>query len=131
MRAHRRALEAWCEVGFEFTVSSKELGRIIGRMAPVQAELGAAAASRAAVARGVLKKHRRQGHSRITHTQGLVDHYVWLDDTRGLEAAAAIEYGRNIYRTEVLKTANGKVRKIRVPTGRKTRPVRALRTAFK
>lgn len=46
-------------------------------------------------AEAILAAHRAEGHSRITVTHGSVDSFVFLDDTRGDHAAAAIEYGRS------------------------------------
>lgn len=47
----------------------------------------------AAIASGVLAEHRHAGHASIEVTQGSVDSFVSLDDTRGQRAAAAIEFG--------------------------------------
>lgn len=48
----------------------------------------------AGLASGVLSQHRHDGHAAIEVTRGSkLDYFVNLDDTRGQQAAAAIEFG--------------------------------------
>ena len=44
-----------------------------------------------------LIQHKQDGHATIEVEEGDVDMYVVLDDTRGLDAALSIEYGRAGY----------------------------------
>jgi hypothetical protein len=41
-----------------------------------------------------LVKHRQDGDAQILLMQGDIDHYVVLDDTRGMGAAMSMEFGR-------------------------------------
>lgn len=76
------------------TVGGRPIAKIIALHQDVQKALDVEAQFAAQTAEGLLLEHVSQGHSSITTEQGNVDHYVILDDTRGLEAALSIEYGR-------------------------------------
>ena len=73
-----------------------EVNEIVSHLDGVIGAVYSTAQAGAGRARGVLARHRHEGHSRITVTRGdKTDSFVNLDDTRGQRAAAAIEYGHS------------------------------------
>src|SRR5690606_38817710 len=60
----------------------------------VRAELARVAKQGGARAEAILAAHHHEGHARIVVDSGVLDWYVALDDTRGLQAALWIEFGR-------------------------------------
>lgn len=75
-------------------VKGQKLEKFVATMPGVQATLQAHAINYAATASRILSMHRHHGHSYITIEHGKVDWHVVLNDERGQQAAAAIEYGR-------------------------------------
>jgi hypothetical protein len=71
------------------------LDAYIAHLPGVRRELSRTAREGGQRAEAILRAHRHAGHARITVTKGdRLDWFVNLDDTRGLRAAAAIEFGR-------------------------------------
>lgn len=75
-------------------VNGKKLTKLIAEHEVVQFRLGQVTGELAARASSILAAHRHDGHARIETERGRIDHYVVLDDTRGLGAAMSIEFGR-------------------------------------
>ena len=48
-------------------------------------------------AEALLAEHKQDGHAQILLMDGDIDQYVVLDDSRGMEAAMSIEFGRAGY----------------------------------
>lgn len=63
----------------------------------VQAVLEAKAFEIGVRAEEILLHHRQEGHAQILLMEGDIDHYVVLDDERGMDAALSIEFGRAGY----------------------------------
>jgi hypothetical protein len=74
-------------------MSEKALNTVVARIPGVHDALGGVARRVAGAAKGRLAVHKFQGHSRITITEGDVDWFVNLDDSRGDHAAMSIEFG--------------------------------------
>lgn len=79
--------------GFEFTTSPQRVNDLVAHMPVVKRALKQQADRIAGVASGVLAEHHHSGDAQINVTKGKVDYFVNLDDTRGQNAAAAIEFG--------------------------------------
>lgn len=60
----------------------------------VQHDLTRRGMAMGAKAEWLLAGHRHDGHARILVESGDVDRHIILDDSRGLDAAMSIEYGR-------------------------------------
>lgn len=75
-------------------VNGYKFEKAIAILQPVQAELAETALRMGVDAEATLRRHYHEGHSQITVTEGKkVDYFVNLDDSRGQQAAAAIESG--------------------------------------
>lgn len=77
-------------------VNGRKLTKLLAEIPEVQANLAMQTqrgATRAARLLDERSRHRTHT-SQVTTARGKVDHYVILDDTRGLRAAMTIEYGR-------------------------------------
>lgn len=72
-----------------------DLDEFVAKLPGTRRAINRIAKRQARKAEAVLRAHRHEGHARITVTQGKVDSFISLDDTRGQRAAAAIEYGRS------------------------------------
>lgn len=77
----------------EMLYSPRRLNDIIAHEPGVGGVLDEVQARIAASARATLARHHHSGAAQITTTKGRLDRYVNLDDSRGQNAAAAIEYG--------------------------------------
>lgn len=75
-------------------VGGRKLTKIIALHQTVQDELEKQVQVGAHKAEADLLEHRAQGHAFIEVESGEVDHYLILNDERGLKAALSIEYGR-------------------------------------
>lgn len=75
-------------------VNGQKVTKIIALEQEVQNRLTVLTYEAALQAEARLAAHFHTGASRIDIEEGDVDHYVVLDDTRGLDAALSIEYGR-------------------------------------
>lgn len=71
-----------------------EIQRAIGFHEDVQGRMKHEATYRAAVARLILKSHRKTGDSFIEVLHGDMDYHIVLNDVRGQQAAMTIEFGR-------------------------------------
>lgn len=78
-------------------INGKKLTKIIAQHQDVQRAVTSAARHGAIRAAGLLdeRAQHRTGTSTVSMEKGRIDAYVILDDTRGLNAALSIEYGRN------------------------------------
>lgn len=78
------------------TVNGRKLTKVMATHREVQERLKVEADFRAQIAAGLLEHEPkvRTGDSQIVTEHGDVDYYVVLDDTRGLQAALSIEFGR-------------------------------------
>lgn len=114
-------------MAFKLTVSKRELNDVVSKQPKVRATIGAETALRGSVARARLRARQHDGHSHIDTIHAAVDGYIVLDDERGAQAAAAIEYGRSGYEREVLGK-DGKVRRVKVAG---TKGVGALQAAMR
>ncbi|GAA5081544.1 MULTISPECIES: DUF5403 family protein [Nocardia] len=74
-------------------MSQRQMNRLISHLPGVIKAVSDQAHTVADIARAKLAEHRHDGHSTVTVTHGEVDAFVNLDDSRGVKAAAAIEYG--------------------------------------
>ena len=83
-------------------VRGKKLYWWIARAKPARATVSHFTLAIALRAEANLAAHRYEGHSRIDIDEGHVDKYVGIDDSRGLNAALAIEG-----ETRVLRDAAG------------------------
>ena len=88
-------------------VHGQPIEKVIASTREAQDGIEDEARKRGAVAAGVLRAHRHEGHSKIVVESGLsdvsyghLDRFVVLDDTRGLFAALGIEYGHAAYTRE-------------------------------
>lgn len=77
-------------------VNGRKITEIIARTETAQRAVDDEAIYRAQIAAGLLENEPkvRTGTSQISLDKGKIDAYVVLDDTRGLQAALTIEYGR-------------------------------------
>lgn len=77
-------------------VNGRKLTEVIALTETAQRAVDDEAIFRAQIAAGLLESEPkvRTGTSEITLDKGKIDAYVVLDDTRGLQAALSIEYGR-------------------------------------
>ena len=73
----------------------QNLERTVAHLPTVVGAVRATAKRGQAGASAVLAAHRHTGDAEITVTHGDVDAFVNLDDSRGQQAAAAIEFGRS------------------------------------
>jgi hypothetical protein len=78
-------------------VGGRKIAKIIALHEDVQDELDRRAFEIGIRAEELLIAHRQDGDAQINVEQGDVDRYVVLDDTRGLDAALSIEFGRAGY----------------------------------
>lgn len=79
-------------------LGGRKLTKVIAVLDGVQAELEARAFQIGVRAEQELINHRQDGHARIDVEEGKnTDYFVVLDDTRGLDAALSIEFGRAGY----------------------------------
>lgn len=108
-------------------ISEEKLNRKVARLPGVKGEVAAEGKKRAAVAKGVLAKHRHFNHAKIETEQGHADFYVFLDDSRGQWAANLIEFGRNGF----IRQAPARFGKVALQYVRPSKPVGALRAAMK
>lgn len=102
-------------------IGRHKIEKFIAILPDVQAELQRQAEVVAARAEANLAQVRAdpdytgEGHSRITVTRGRVDRFVNLDDERGDQAAAAIEFGREAY---TYRTKDGRTVHVRATEGK-------------
>lgn len=75
-------------------VNGMKIPKLIAHQEDVQQELTDVAGESATKAEWLLAGHRDAGHARILVEVGDVDRHIILDDSRGLDAAMSIEYGR-------------------------------------
>lgn len=75
----------------------KNVEKKLANHVEVQNELETRAWEIALRAEAELVAHKQDGHAQILLMRGDVDHYVVLDDTRGMDAAMSIEFGRAGY----------------------------------
>lgn len=79
-------------------LGGRKLTKVIAANDGVQAELEARAFQIGIRAEQELVNHRQDGDARIDVEKGQeTDYFVVLDDTRGLDAALSIEFGRSGY----------------------------------
>ena len=71
--------------------------KALGHVEEVQLALETRAWEIALRAEAALVEHKQDGHAFIDMAKGDIDHYVILDDTKGLDAALSIEFGRAGY----------------------------------
>lgn len=107
-------------------VTPMQMNDVASKIGVVRAAVVDETEKRAMVAEGVLAAHRDSGDSEILVAFGATDGYFILSDKRGLEAAAAIEYGYDAgWRTYTAKDG----RKVRHWV-KARRPVGALRAGI-
>ncbi len=75
-------------------VRGMEIQELIAHQEKVQRDLDRRSNAMGLKAEGLLAIHRHSGHARILVEEGDIDRYIILDDSRGLDAAMSIEYGR-------------------------------------
>ena len=82
-------------MAFRMNRTEKQFNKMLAHKGYVQGAVEDAAKEVGGRAKQRLRKHRDQGHARITVRPGPsgTDWYVSLNDERGQRAAAAIEYG--------------------------------------
>lgn len=81
--------------------AGRQIQQAMGLVQEVQDRLALEAKEGAYRADALLRIHRNSGDSRIVTESGRIDHYVILDDTRGLKAALSIEYGRKAVKPDL------------------------------
>lgn len=104
-----------------FTATDQAINRAAAMHRDTQADLKMRQEIGAEKAAAILKEHFYEGHSFIDTSSSAPDHYVILDDTRGLLAAMSIEFGRAKNEAERMKPVEARIR---------TTAVNALRGAF-
>lgn len=75
-------------------VKGMKLEELMAHQEDVQQELTDEAGAMGYKAEWLLAGHRSAGHARIHVEEGDIDRHIILDDSRGLDAAMSIEYGR-------------------------------------
>lgn len=86
--------EVWRVHGNYAIVPDGNIESVFAHHVTTRAGLARAAETVEMRARSNLSRHRHDGHARIDHEQGGLDHYIVLSDERGQGAAMSIEFGR-------------------------------------